>query len=139
MSINIQKKQLMDLATDFNGFVVNNKWVYRYDTESDALSVTKSKLSNDARIKYFDDEVAFYITDDNKIEGIFVEYFKSNFLKHHINSKKIEKVLNRLEEEQKNDEALISVDIKKAKQISPDLQEAIKNSITNRLDLSLNC
>jgi len=133
-----EKKQLLDLATDFNDFIKKNGWVSRYDTGSDALSITKPTLSDDARIKYFDDEVAFYITDNNKVEGVFVEYFKSNFIKHHTGSgsKKMERALDKLEKNQKNDESLVNVDIKQVKGMALDLQEAIKTSLATRLDLA---
>lgn len=131
-----EKKQLLDLATNFNDFAKKNGWVSRYDIESDAFSITIPKLSEDARIKYFDNEVAFYITNDNKVEGVFLEYFKTNFIKHHSKSKKIEKVLKKLEKEQKNEESLVNVDMNQVKQIAPDLEEAIKISLANRLDLS---
>ncbi len=130
------KKEFLDLATDFDGFVKEHGWVSRYDTESDAFSVTTPKLSDSARIKYFDDEVAFYITKDNKVEGIFLEYFKANFVKHHKKAKEIKKVLDDLEEKNKTDDTLVKVDINQVEKIAPDLQEAIKLSLANRLNLS---
>jgi hypothetical protein len=131
------KKEFLDLATDFDGFVKQHGWVSRYDTESDSFSITTPKLSNSARIKYFDDEVAFYINKENRVEGIFLEYFKSNFMKHHKNAaKELEKVLEKLEENNKDDNTTVKVDIKKVKKITPDLQEAIKTSLAGRLDLS---
>ena len=131
------KKDLLDLATGFNVFAKKHGWVSRYDTESDAFSITVPKLSESARINYFDDEVAFYITNDNKVEGIFLEYFKANFIKHHKKSKEIEKVLEKLEAGQKNDDALVKVDMHQVEKIAPDLEEAIKLSLANKLDLDL--
>ncbi len=131
------KKDLLDLATGFNAFAKKHGWVSRYDTESDAFYITVPKLSDSARINYFDDEVAFYITNDNKVEGIFLEYFKANFIKHHKKSKEIEKVLDDLEEKNKTDDTLVKVDINQVKKIAPDLEEAIKLSLANKLDLDL--
>ncbi len=135
IKIPAEKRQLFDLATDFNDFAKKNGWVSRYDTESDALSITIPTLSKDARITYFDDEVAFYITNDRKVEGIFLEYFKTNFIKHHRDSKKIERVLENLEKKQKGSKSLINVDMKKVRGIAPDLEEAIKVSLASRLNL----
>jgi len=106
------KKEFLDLATDFADFIKKHGWISRYDIESDSFSVTTPKLFDSARINYFDDEVAFYITKDNKVEGIFLEYFKANFVKHHKKAKEIKKVLD-------------------------DLEEAIKLSLANRLNLDL--
>ena len=40
------KKEFLDLATGFNLFANKHGWVSRYDTESDALSITVPKLSS---------------------------------------------------------------------------------------------
>ena len=130
------KKEFLDLATGFGDFIKKHGWISRYDTESDSFSVTTPKLSDSARINYFDNEVAFYITKDNKVEGIFLEYFKANFVKHHKNAKEIKKVLDDLEEKNKTDDTLVKVDINQVEKIAPDLEEAIKLSLANRLNLS---
>ena len=70
-TITNEKKKILDFVYGFSEIAKKESWVPRYDAESDSLSVTVSKLSSDARIKYFDDEVAFYISK-NGIEGIFV-------------------------------------------------------------------
>jgi len=131
------KKEFLDLATGFGTFIKKHGWISRYDTESDSFSVTAPKLSDSARIKYFDDEVAFYINKDNKVEGIFLEYFKANFIKHHKQAaRNMGKVLDALEEKNKTDDTLVKVDINQVEKIAPDLEEAIKLSLANRLDLS---
>lgn len=128
-----EKKELLDLATDFSGFVKKNGWVTRYDTESDAFSVTAPKLSPDARIRYFDgDEIAFYITNNKKVEGIFVEYFKSNFVEHHKDLKGVMKGVA-----SRKDEGLVELSQKKINQIAPDIEEAIKLSLAERMDINL--
>ena len=130
------KKEFLDLATGFGDFIRKHGWISRYDTESDSFSVTTPKLSDSARINYFDNEVAFYITKDNKVEGIFLEYFKANFVKHHKKAKEIKKALDDLEEKNKTDDTLVKVDINQVEKIAPDLEEAIKLSLANRLNLS---
>ena len=130
------KKEFLDLATGFGDFIRKHGWISRYDTESDSFSVTTPKLSDSARINYFDNEVAFYITKDNKVEGIFLEYFKANFVKHHKKAKEIKKVLDDLKEKNKTDDTLVKVDINQVEKIAPDLEEAIKLSLANRLNLS---
>lgn len=128
------KKEFLDLASDFNGFVEKHKWISRYDVESDALSVTVPRLSQDARIKYFDDEVAFYITQDRKIEGVFIEYFRSNFLKHHKGSMRIFQGIDQKDDKGKS---LVELSMDKIKEMAPDLEEAIKLSLAGRLNLNL--
>src|SRR3989344_5359491 len=88
-----QEREVLDLASDFSTFVKRHGWIARYDPESDELSITTPRLSRNARIRYADDELAFYVTPHNRIEGIFIEYFKSNFVRHHKDLKKIESKL----------------------------------------------
>lgn len=133
MTTTKEKKELLDLASDLTGFVKKRGWIPLYDIESDALSVTVPKLSKDARIQYFDKEVAFYVTKDKKIEGLFLEYFKSNFVKHHQKLKLMMKDL----EKKAGDSALVKLDKEKVEKIAPDLEEAIKLSLAERFRLNL--
>jgi len=126
------KTELLNLASDFDEFVKEHKWIPRYDIESDALSVTLSILSKDARIKYLNDEVAFYMTKDNKIEGIFIEYFKSNFIKHH---RDIKNILKDIEKDKRKQKSLVRLTQDKIHKMAPDLEKAIKLSLAERLDL----
>lgn len=128
-------KKIIEMASDLNGFIRDNNWVTRYDLESDAFSVTQSKLSKDARIRYFDDEIAFYITQDNKIEGIFVEYFRSNFVKHH---KDLIPVLRGIEGKDNKKNGLIKLGKAKISKIVPDLEEALKSILAERLNMQIN-
>ena len=136
MTTNIkQNRELIDLASNLQGFIQKNGWVSRYDLESDAFSITAPNLSEDARIRYFDDEIALYVTNDNKIEGIFMEYFKSNFVQHH---KELKPVLENIENEKgKKEVSLIQLGKDKIKQLAPDIQEALKVLLAEKLNLGL--
>ncbi len=125
-------KNLLDLSANLRGFVEKHKWVTRYDTESDSFSVTKPRLSRDARIKYFDDEIGLYITKNNDVEGIFVEYFSSNFIKHH---KDLKTVLDSVRG--KKNEGLVELSREKVKKIAPDLERAIRDTLAENLTLHL--
>lgn len=128
-----EKRELLDLASDLSGFVKKHGWISRYDIESDALSVTAPELSKDARIQYFDKEVAFYVTKDKKIEGLFLEYFKTNFVEHHQELKPMIKDL----EQRAGSSAFIKLSQEKVKRMAPDLEEAIKSSLAERFSLNL--
>jgi hypothetical protein len=134
MTTTKDKKILLDLASDFGNFVKKHKWVPLYDVESDALSVTAPNLSKDARIKYFDDEIAFYMTKNNKVEGVFVEYFQSNFIKHRRN---LTNVLKDIEKKEYQEKTLMKLTLNKFDEIASDLQEAIKLSLAEKFTLSL--
>ena len=126
-------RDILSLSSNLKEFVEKNKWITRYDSESDSFSVTKPKLSSDARIKYFDNEIGFYVTKANQLEGIFVEYFSSNFVKHH---KDLKKVLKDIKTKDSEENTLIKLSKDKINKIAPDLQEAIKNTLAENIKLS---
>lgn len=136
MTTNIkQNRELIDLASNLQGFIQENGWITRYDFESDAFSITAPNLSSDARIRYFDDEIALYITSNNKIEGIFMEYFQSNFIRHH---KDLKPVLENIENEKGNKGVgLIKLGKDKIQKLAPDIQEALKMLLAEKLNLGL--
>lgn len=136
MATNIkQNREFIDLASNLQGFIQKNGWISRYDLESDAFSITAPNLSEDARIRYFDDEIALYITNDNKIEGIFMEYFKSNFVQHH---KDLKPVLENIEKEQEKKEiGLVELGKDKIQKLAPDIQEALQVLLAEKLNLGL--
>lgn len=127
------KKELLDLASDFTGFIKKRGWISRYDSESDSFFVTTPHLSKDARIHYFDDEIAFYLTKDNKVEGLFLEYFKSNFVEHH---RELRPVIKAIEKEA-GKVTLARISQEEVRKIAPDLQEAIRSSLAEKLTLNL--
>jgi len=84
-----ETKKIFDFIYNFSKIAKKENWVSRYDIESDSLSFTVPKLPMDARIKYFGDEVALYLARDNDVKGVFIEYFRSNFIKHHKDFKEL--------------------------------------------------
>lgn len=131
----VNNKKLLDLASNFSEFIERHSWVPRYDVESDSLSITAPKLHKDARIRYFDNEIAFYITKNGKVEGVFVEYFSSNFLKHHRTTKKFLDELKSIQKRTPKTKSLVEISREKIKQISNNLEEAIKIALAQRLEL----
>ncbi len=127
-----QKKDVMDLASDFSSFVKRHGWIARYDPESDELSIAMPRLSKNSRIRYADDELAFYVTPHNRIEGIFIEYFQSNFVRHHKDLKKIILKLGN-----KNSDTLVRLGSNTMKKIAPDLEETLRLFLAQRLDFTL--
>ena len=89
-------KSLLCFAAIFKDVVKNDKWVSRYDSESDSLSFTTKKLPDDSRLHYFNDEFAVYISESSKkINGLFIEYFMSNFLSHQKEFKEIKTIISK--------------------------------------------
>jgi len=126
-----ENKNIFDFAYNLSKIAKREKWVSRYDIESDSLSLTVSKLPNDARIKYFGDEVAFYITKNKNIKGIFIEYFESNFIKHHKNFKEL---LEDVEGEKQKEKTLIELKKNKMKKLILNLEEIIQRSLAKNIE-----
>lgn len=126
-----ENKKVFDFAYNFSKIVKKEGWISRYDIESDSLSLTVPKLPNDARIKYFGDEVAFYITKDNDIKGVFIEYFKSNFVKHHNDFKELLKDVEKKKQEEKN---LIELNKNKMKKVISRFEKIIKDSLVESIE-----
>lgn len=124
-----ETKKILDFAYSFKEIVKKEKWIPRYDIESDSLSLTVSNLPHDARIKYFGSEVAFYLTKNNNIKGIFIEYFKSNFIKHH---KELRGLLGDIEQKEKTD-TFIKLKETKMDKVIPEIEETIQESLAESI------
>jgi len=135
-SITKENKSVFDLAYNLEEQAKEQNWVSRYDSETDSFSFSVPKLPNDARIKYFGDEVAFYMTKDKKIKGIFIEYFKSNFVKHHKELNEIKKLLKGTKKEKEEETALFELEKKKVDKIMPKLKEAIKLALIEDMEFN---
>lgn len=87
----LSKIQLVKFLNTFSSIAQKERWISRYDKESDSLSFSVKNLPSNARLSYpaighNDSDFALYVTPENKIKGIFIEYYQSNFLKHHKNA-----------------------------------------------------
>lgn len=125
-----ENKKILDFAYNFSEIVKKENWVSRYDIESDSFSLTVPQLPNDARIKYFNDEVAFYITQNNDIKGIFVEYFRSNFVKHH---KDFKELLKDVKQKKEDEGVLIELERNKVNKVISNFEDVIQKSLAKNV------
>jgi len=126
-----ENKKIFDFAYQFSETVRKEKWMSRYDIESDSLSLTVPELPDDARIKYFGDEVAFYVTKNNDIKGIFIEYFKSNFIKHH---KGFGELLEDGGKEKREEKTLIKLSKSRMKNVISSLEQILQESLVENIE-----
>lgn len=96
-----EKKNIFSFISHLSETANKNKWIANYDPEADTLSVRKSHLSADAQKKYINDEFAFYMNKKREVEGIFMEYFLSNFVSHHKDFKSMVKDIAQKRDEEK--------------------------------------
>lgn len=131
MSTTKANKKIFDFAYHFSKIAKEEKWVPRYDIESDSFSLTVPMLPIDARIKYFDDEVALYITKNNDVKGIFIEYFKSNFVEHH---KDFRSLLKDIKSKKRTEKNLIELKKSKVKEVVSEFEEIIQESLIESIE-----
>jgi hypothetical protein len=86
------------------------------------------KLSKASKKKYFGDEFAFYFNNKNQIEGIFIEYFSTNFISH---NKSIKNQMKIIRKRKVDDEETSTIELKKSevKKIIPALELAMLDSV----------
>jgi hypothetical protein len=133
MTTNLNKKKILDFIANFSEIARKNQWVSHYDADSDSLAIRTPKLSDDARKRYLNDEFAFYLDGKSDVQGIFIEYFVSNFVAHHKDFKEVAKDIK--EQEGKEESGVMTLNKAEMKKLIPELQEAIIESIIPNRDL----
>lgn len=132
-----EKNKIFDFVYNLPQIAKKQAWVFRYDSESDELSVSVPKLSKDARIRYINDEIALYFSK-NKIEGVFIEYFRNNFIQHQPGFKGLKNLVTKITREQPAKQGgLVEMSWKNMEKIAPDLDEAIKFSLFKDVQLQV--
>lgn len=124
------KEKILDFGCNFSKVAKENNWVSRYDLETDSLSFTKPKLSSSSRIIYLDNEIALYFNNRNEIEGIFIEYFKSNFIKHH---NEFKEVLTEIDQKSKKEDSLVELEEMENSKLLPKFGKYIQSTLANDL------
>lgn len=135
MKLAINNRKLLDFAYVFRDRIAKEHWVPRYDRETDEFSLTVPKLSKDARVKYFDKELAFYVTTDEQIEGLFIEYFRNNFIQHHDGFKETRKDMEAQQshDDELDEDSIVELNKESVKEIIPELEEILKFSLAEKV------
>jgi hypothetical protein len=129
METKFNKKKILDFVANFAKIAKEKKWISDYDADDDSIAIRVPQLSMESRKRYINDEFAFYLNAKGEVEGIFVEYFLSNFVEHHRDFKKATAGLK------KKDEGLIKLTKNEMKKLVPEFQEVIIESILPGRDL----
>ncbi|MBU1180255.1 hypothetical protein KJ885_04890 [Patescibacteria group bacterium] len=79
----MEESKLLSLIPQIAEIAKKNKWQTHYNESSDAFYWTKKKLSKKVKLIQFIDEFSLYVNSSGKIEGLFLEYAKFNFVDHH--------------------------------------------------------
>lgn len=119
-----EKKNILNFIQNLSGTVRDQKWISKYDAENDSFAMRVPDLSEDSHKKYFNDEFAFYLNKKSEVEGIFIEYFVSNFVTHHKNFKAITKKLK-----PKKEKSVVELKKSEVNKIAPGLESLLINSL----------
>lgn len=125
MITTLEKKKILNFASNFSNVARKENWVSHYDSDSDSLAIRTPKLSEDSRKKYINDEFAFYVNRSNDVEGVFIEYFVSNFISHHKDFKDLAKELR----SKAKNEAIVELKVGEVKKLIPNLENILLNSL----------
>jgi hypothetical protein len=128
MKTQLDKKKILDFVTNFSKIAKEKRWISDYDADDDSMAIRAPKLSADARKEHVTEEFAFYITSKNEVEGVFIEYFLSNFVAHHKDFGDVKKELK--EQKAKGDDgAMIALSADETRKLVPELQGVIIESL----------
>lgn len=119
-----EKKNILNFVQNLSGTVRDQEWISNYDSENDSFAMRVPDLSKDSHKKYFNNEFAFYLNKKSEVEGIFIEYFVSNFVAHHKNFKAIAKKLK-----PKKEKSVIELKKSEVNKIAPGLESLLINSL----------
>ncbi len=101
MADTFSKKLIAQYFSNLPYVAENNKWKAYYDEELDNFYFTSPKLSKESSLYSLNNEISLYLTSKGVVEGIFIEYFTSNFLQH---EKAFSKFLELLKKGKKSEE-----------------------------------
>jgi len=133
MENNFNKKKIIDFVANFSKIAKEQKWISDYDHEDDSIAIRVPVLSMQARKRYVSDDFAFYLTPGGEVQGIFIEYFISNFVAHHKDFKDVAKDIEA--QGRKEEGGVMTLNKAEMKKLIPELQEAIIESIIPNRDL----
>jgi len=126
-----EKKKILNFISRLSDVAKERKWISHYDADSDSLVVRNPSLSKDVKKRYITVEFAFYLNDKSNIEGIFIEYFISNFIAHH---KEFKPIAKKLKKKAKKD-ALVELQKKETQKLVPELENILLDSLIRSPDL----
>jgi hypothetical protein len=78
----MEESKFLSLISNLSEVAKKDNWQPLYNKELDAFYWTKPQISADAKLTQFLEDFSLYITSDEKVEGLFIEYAVHNFNAH---------------------------------------------------------
>jgi hypothetical protein len=93
------------------------------------MVVRAPQFSRGTEKHYANDEFAFFFNKRSEIEGVFIEYFFSNFMKHYADVKGLKVELEKeVKDEKSSDSSVVSFEPKETKKLISGVEFALVNS-----------
>lgn len=77
------KEKLISAIKDIPIIAEKDKWVFTLDSDEGSLFYAPTVIPSNSKLHQVTDEYAVYLNDKLVPQGVVVEYYKANFLKHH--------------------------------------------------------
>ena len=106
-------KKILKQAANLKAIASKDGWRFLYDKDLDHFYFSSKAIASDNLLFSLNDEVSLFIDRGSNINGIFIEYFRTNFVKHQKEYKKLSDILTTKTDgfntvpEAKKDEAVI--------------------------------
>jgi hypothetical protein len=91
----IQTDKILSQMLNLRDLAQKGSWELAYDEDNDSLYYAPNRIPKGSRLFNFGDEFAVYLDEDSNINGLFIEYFESNFTQHEKEYKKIVTLLDK--------------------------------------------
>ncbi len=125
-----KNKKIIDFLYHFSDVIKRDNWIPGYNKDTDSLSFRKPKLSDSSRISYLGDEIALYLNKDKDVEGLFIEYFRTNFMKHH---QELKGVAEDIDKQMEAEQDTVNLERMKSSDVLPELEEIVKSSLLENM------
>ncbi|RJQ38651.1 hypothetical protein C4559_00910 [Candidatus Microgenomates bacterium] len=123
-AIKLNIKKLSEQVASLEDISKKKKWQFFYDSDLDQLYLTPDVVKKDCVLYSVNNEFSIYVDKQSNIEGVFVEYFKTNLSSHNSRFKAFNNIFtvetNGLEtvSEKKQDKAEILKELVKVEMLS---------------------
>lgn len=124
--VELNKDKLLTQLANLRDIAKSNHWVLDYDKALDQFYYGLKKMPKHSFLFSIDDELNLYVTKNSDLNGLFIEYFSSNFIEH---NKQLKPFLELVSKEKKK------IDKEKAKLAKEAFQgDILKEFVTHTED-----
>lgn len=95
----LDKEKILSQVEALATIAKKNGWTFEYDADIDELVFGKDYMPRDSFLFNVNDEINLFLSPDSTVNGVHIEYFKSNFLEH---NKELKPVLPIIESKTQN-------------------------------------